>query len=269
MSLRTLLVHADTDEQLMNRVTLAAGLARAHDAKLIVAFPLQAPLDVTFYSEYVAVETIQALIGAEQQRAADVRAKVADRLAGEGISWQWRTCDGGAQNTLPRIGAVADVIVMGQGAVDTHASLVAAVALTAGRPVLCMPNGARFESCGKRILLAWNGSRESARAAHDVLPFLKGADQVVVFTAGRITGHDASVADIAAYFAAHGTRIEVRHAMLAEVDTGTGILQAAAESDADMIAMGAYGHSRLREWVFGGTTRTILTAMTIPVLLSH
>jgi nucleotide-binding universal stress UspA family protein len=267
MSLRTLLLHVDSDDRFEVRLALAIDIAHAHGTKLFCVFvPLSAPY---FYGEYIPVDLIQRHNDAERIRGEQLRASLADRLNREAIAWEWRELDSPLESALPAVGGIADLIIMGQDRFDVQSPTVAAVALSAGRPVLCVPHSGTFRTCGRRILLAWNGSRESARAAHDALPLLVRAERVYLFAADEKSPTGSSVVDAAAHLSAHGAPIEVLRTTLADVDIGTAILNAAADTSADLIVMGAYGHTRLREWAFGGATRTILESMTPPVLLSH
>jgi nucleotide-binding universal stress UspA family protein len=265
--MRTLLLHIDGDEGFESRLALATDVARAHGAKLFCVFvPLPAPY---FYGEYIPVDLIQRHNEAERARAEQLRAGLASRLSREGIVWEWRELNGPLEPALAAAGAIADLILMSQDRLDAESPAIAAVALSAGRPVLCVPHSGTFRTCGRRILVAWNGSRESARAAHDALPFLVRADRVVLFAAEEKSPAGSSVMDAAAHLSAHGATIEVTRTTLNDIDIGTAILNAASDTSADLIVMGAYGHTRLREWAFGGATRTILESMTAPVLLSH
>lgn len=267
MRFRTLLVHANADPRLQARLGLAVSVAREHGAKLMIVYPIQPLLTSMFYGEHVPMQAIEAQLEQERSNAAGIKDETAEYLSREGIAWEWRTQESAPEPVLAGSGAIADMIVMGQD--DRDSSLVATVALTAGRPVLGVPHTGKFATCGRRVLVAWNGSRESARATHDALPFLQKADNVVLFAADPEAGRGASVTDAAAHLAAHGAKVEVQRTALGDLDTGSAILNAAAETGADLIVMGAYGHTRLSEWVFGGATRSILQAMTVPVLLSH
>jgi nucleotide-binding universal stress UspA family protein len=269
MALRTLLVHGASDERMLARTMLAATLARAHDANLTIVFPLQGASATLMYAEHVPVTAIQRQLEAEREQASDIRAKVVERIAHEGLRMEWRSMEGRASSLLASAATVADVVVMSQDAADADPPLVATVALAAGRPVLCVPHSGSFLDCGRRILVAWNGSRESARAAHDALPFLQRAEAVRLFSAASPAEGGASLEDAAAHLASHGAKVELRRAVLDGMDPGIAILNAAVDWGADLIVMGAYGHSRLREWVFGGATRTILQSMTVPTLLSY
>lgn len=154
----------------------------------------------------------------------------------------------------------------------TPSDLPEAVALTTGRPVLVLPFiGAKPP--GKVVLLCWNASREAARAAADALPFLKAAQKVIVLVVNPTTsaeGHGAEPgADVAAWLARHGVQITVQRDVAPDADVGGVILSRAADQGADLIVMGIYGHSRMREMVLGGASRTLLASMTVPVFMSH
>jgi len=147
------------------------------------------------------------------------------------------------------------------------------VMLSVGRPVLVGPYVGEFKALAEHVLLCWNAAREAARALTDALPLLQRAKKVTILSANpeqTPSGHgEAPGSDIALYLARHGVRAEASRAVSKEVDIGSLILSRAFDVGADMIVMGAYGHSRVREIVLGGATRTVLASMTVPVLMSH
>jgi nucleotide-binding universal stress UspA family protein len=154
----------------------------------------------------------------------------------------------------------------------TPSDLPETVALAIGRPVLVVPHiGAKPP--GKVVLLCWNASREAARAAADSLPFLKAAEKVIILAVDPATssaGHGAEPgADVAAWLSRHGVKVTVQRDVAADSDVGGVILSRAADHDADLIVMGIYGHSRMREMVLGGVSRTLLRSMTVPVVMAH
>jgi nucleotide-binding universal stress UspA family protein len=171
----------------------------------------------------------------------------------------------------------ADLLVVGQSTPDndvpTPADLPESVALATGRPVLVVPHIGAEKPPGKKVLLCWNASRESARAASDALPFLKAAEEVFVLVVDPKTstnGHGAEPgADVATWLARHGVKVTVQRDSAMDSDVGNVILSRAADLDVDLIVMGVYGHSRMRELVMGGASRTLLATMTVPVLMSH
>jgi nucleotide-binding universal stress UspA family protein len=147
------------------------------------------------------------------------------------------------------------------------------IVLAAGRPVLFVPYAGRFPDAGRRVLVAWDGGREAARAVSDALPFLARAEtvEVSVFDPERSprTHGEQPGADIALFLSRHGVKVTVHRQSGAGYDVGAQILSRAADAAADLIVMGGYGHARVRELVLGGVTRTILESMTVPVLMSH
>jgi nucleotide-binding universal stress UspA family protein len=175
-------------------------------------------------------------------------------------------------------GRYADLIVIGQlDAYDSQAGLLRArpeeVTMLAGRPTLVVPFTGHFEPIGTGVVIGWDASREAARAVGDAMPLLGRAEKVTVLTIdaeespfghGEIPG-----ADIALYLARHGVKAEVEHTVSAGIGIGNTLLSRAADYQANLLVMGAYGHSRMRELLLGGATRTVLTSMTLPVLMSH
>ena len=146
------------------------------------------------------------------------------------------------------------------------------LAIECGRPVLIVPSSGRFESVGRNIAVAWNASREAARAAFDALPLLRAADLVnilVVGEAGSKAGTTNGGTELAAALARHGVKVTLREQVRDHQGVGEALLDAASSSGADLLVMGGYGHSRFRELIFGGATRYVLHNLTMPVLLSH
>ena len=143
--------------------------------------------------------------------------------------------------------------------------------LTAARPVLILPNAGDFPTIGKRIIVAWNGSQEAIRAISNATPFLRSADKVYVMVVNSetITKEIIQSENMVRYLERLGIQAEVKDLHGIEIDVGNALLSSASDLSADLIVMGCYGHSRLREWVLGGATRTILESMTVPILMSH
>jgi nucleotide-binding universal stress UspA family protein len=151
--------------------------------------------------------------------------------------------------------------------------LVADVALSCGRPTIVSPYVGKATALGERVLVAWDGSREAARAVNDALPILERASSVTVLSVNPPqTGDDTrrlAGADIALHLARHGVKAEAARRVVTEISVGDTLLNEIADKGIDLLVMGAYGHSRLRELVLGGATRQILGSMTVPVLISH
>ncbi|HKU99546.1 MAG TPA: universal stress protein [Vineibacter sp.] len=272
MTLRTLLVHADIDDRFPHRLSLAVVIARAHKARVRVLYPLKAPVSIGLYSEPMgapALELVQQEIDAERARGEALRNAIEQKMGAEHPNWDWRSANGLAGEVIAAAGATADLIVMGQERDAATAAPVGQVVLSSGRPVLCVPHTGTFNDCGRRVLVAWRGTRESARALHDALPVLERADRVILFVATDSDGDNMGADDAMQNLADHGIKAELRQTTLGDLDAGAAILNAVSDSSADLLVMGAYGHSRVREFVFGGATRTVLRSMTVPTLISH
>jgi nucleotide-binding universal stress UspA family protein len=139
-----------------------------------------------------------------------------------------------------------------------------------GRPVLVVPYVHKGPARLDRGLVCWDGSRNAARAAGDAMPFLQRAKSVdVVIVGDQIKSREIAGADIAQHLARHGVKVEVKELVAPDMDAANVILSHAADTSADFLVMGGYGHSRLREFIFGGVTRSVLATMTIPTLMSH
>ena len=172
-------------------------------------------------------------------------------------------------------GRAADLIIAGQTDPDWDLSPLMdfpeRLALESGRPVLVVPYIGRYPEIGRNVVIAWKATREAARAAFDALPILAQAEKVQVLEV-RERRDGASLAPdptIAASLARHGIKATVRTSIAADMSVGDEILSRLADADADLLVMGAYGHSRMREFVFGGATRHIARHMTVPTLFSH
>ena len=276
MSYKTILVHIDPGKRCAARIEAAIGLAMQYDAHLVALYAL-APFAIP---GYLMVQVGAEIIEAQQKSAAAEMARLeADftrQTSAAGLkNVEWRAAVDDPAGAMMLHGRYADLIVLGQSDaednLDIAADFPARVMLAAGRPVLILPRVGSFTTIGKRILVAWNASREATRAVTDAIPLLKLADKVNVMAIDPDHGQHGNVpgADIGLYLARHGVRVEVTMDPGTEIDVGNELLSRAADLSADLIVMGGYGHSRLKEWVLGGATRTILESMTTPVLMSH
>jgi nucleotide-binding universal stress UspA family protein len=140
-----------------------------------------------------------------------------------------------------------------------------------GRPVIVVPYIQRGGLKLDRVLICWDGSRPAARAIADAMPFLvrAAAIDVVIVASGREKSDEIPGVDMGEHLARHALKVEVKRIVSTDMDVPNTILSYAADSGADLIVMGGFGHSRLREFVLGGATRGILASMTVPALMSH
>jgi nucleotide-binding universal stress UspA family protein len=182
---------------------------------------------------------------------------------------EWHESLTGGFEALVHHAKHADLVVAGQPDPDgdgVPAAFSEQLVMSVGRPVLYVPRAGHFEHCGSRVLVSWNGSREAARAVEDAVPFLQRSVTTDVVTFGDDAAADSGMA---AYLARHDASVSVSAERTNGTEVGSAILARAADHAADLVVMGAYSHSRLRELVLGGATRALFKSMTVPTLMSH
>lgn len=272
-------------------IVVNIALARAHDPAAAYAISVAQTLEahvtgVVFVYDPVISPSIMDGVSAdwiEAQRAESqaMAQSAIDRFehaaALAGLSFRHRVIEatlGGATDLFGRIGRRFDLTVVGQKEPD-HLSpadmFVEAALFESGRPLIVVPYIQKAGLSLDRVLVCWDGSRTAARAMGDALPFLhraKAVDVVIVAT-GRAKSDEIPGADIAHHLARHNINVEVKRIVAEDVDVPNTVLSYAADVSAELIVMGGYGHSRLREFVLGGATRGILNSMTVPILMSH
>lgn len=285
MAYQTLFVHVDNTLRTAERVRLAARLAQRAGAHLIGGAPTgvsrflyhsmppeQDDPTLALHLDFLREQARGALsLFSAQCKDSGVsafEARIIDDEAGAGISLHARA---------------ADLLVIGQvdpEAKATAAEIPAYVITHSGRPVLLVPHAGQFTGTGRRILVCWDGGREAARALQLALPLLQDAEQVSIavfeVASAAHTVADALAADPRPWLARHGVKAELsvhavdhKRRLNRRHEVGERLLALAEASSADLLVMGAYGHSRFRETILGGVTKTVLEAMTIPVLMAH
>jgi len=259
----------------------------AGDFAISVADTFQAHvLGVAFAYEPIIPGTVMGGIPPEfieaQRAESDKRARAATSRFEQaakraGISFESlviSTSISGAADKLGRMGRRFDLVVVGQPEREKSVpeEVVDEGALfDSGRPVIFVPfiqtGGLKLD----RVMVCWDGSRAATRAIADALPFLRKAKQVeiVMVANGRSKSDEIPGSDLGQHLARHGLKVEVKRITSPDIDVASTILSYAADSSADMIVMGGYGHSRLREFILGGVTRGLLESMTVPALMSH
>ncbi|MGH6900708.1 MAG: universal stress protein [Geminicoccaceae bacterium] len=279
MALKNLLVHVDDNKACAARVRAAIDLAIAHEAHLAGVYVISDPSPATFVGGYLPPETLDMLQRQLRERADAALARFTEVAKRNQISFETRT-DGVLSTAMAEALATharyADVVILGQAdPADAEAprSLPEEVTLASGRPSLVIPYIGPAATLGQRVTVAWDASREAARVVNDALPLLERAQAVGVVTVNPSEtpfGHgEQPGADIALHLARHGIKVDVQRIESRDVDVANIILSHIADQSSDLLVMGAYGHSRLRELVLGGVTRTILRDMTVPVLMAH
>jgi nucleotide-binding universal stress UspA family protein len=273
MSYKTILVHLDDHPRRAERLHLAFDLAGLFEAHLVALFALDAARIPSYALAEAGpvVREIEARRRGEAASAAEAEFRRAEG-AGAGKA-EWRVSAQDAFAAVRLSARYADLVVLGQPEPEQIAARAFAeeVLLSAGRPVLFVPYTGRFRDIGKRVLVAWNASREAARAVSDALPILAQAQsvEVVAFDPDGADHGEVAGADIALFLARHGVKAVAARQSAPDIDVGSQILSRVADSNADLLVMGGYGHSRLRELALGGATRTVLDSMTLPVLMAH
>ncbi len=274
MAFKTVVVHVDADANRDERLRLAAELARAHDGHLIGLHPAEPPYLPPSLGELAGpleADMVDVQRDAARRLAADLHTAFEQRFQAGELSVEWRAEEGDPAAVLAKHGRYADLLVVAQGeegAIFPDASLVERVILDGGCAVLVVPRVGQFVAIPKTIVVAWNDSRESSRAVRSALPLLVVADKVVLLQVDPPDGADTQVMDKATQLSRHGVRADAHHTVSAGVPIGEVILSSVADLGADCLVMGAYGHTRLREWVLGGATRSVLESMTVPTLLT-
>ncbi len=275
---KNLLAYFALREHVDRLLNVAAPLARRFDARvdgLHVVPPIQIYADAGLSVSSAIYKTQEELFDTE---AKAIETAFANRCKSEGIDHSWRRLTVGSGPAMQKAIAaarLADLVLTAQHDPDNRAAAYFPedLVLGSGRPVILVPGAGTFGDIGSRVLIAWNGSREAARALFDALVLLKPDAALDILTTkdgshGELATITAPEA-LAQALARHGFKAAITHSHDGDLPIGEEILSRAADLSADLIIMGGYGHTRLRETVFGGATRTILRHMTVPVLMAH
>jgi nucleotide-binding universal stress UspA family protein len=278
MAIKDILVHVDSTKQSDLRLKIGVELAQRNEAHLTGLHakpypyipPISPDMGAVYYGELI--DDQQKFID-QCAEAAKKKFDAAVRLAG--ISQEWREVTGDPSDVVHRQARYSDIVIVGQHNEDADrqaADLPDGVLLTTGRPTIIVPNNPNVKTFGRNIMVAWDDGIQATRAIHDALPLLQAAENVTVMAVNpKDTGDhgDAPCADICHHLARHGVKASAYPVTTDEFTTEHMILKRAFEHGSDLLVMGAYGHSRTREFVFGGVTAHVLENMELPVLMSH
>ncbi len=235
---------------------------------------------------YVAAEVpITADIADVQRRhyseeAEQIQAAFEKAFSGAGISSEWRVVDATGSTVPETIMAharCADLTIASQDqGLEEYGSrhkVAEEIMFAGGRPVLFIPTAGSYTGIGDHVTVAWDGSREAARACFDALPFLKKAKEVRLLSVNpdetAMSGANLPGSEMATALSRHDVRCEASHTQTDDISVGDEILSRVSDQGSDLLVLGGFGHSRVRELVFGGVTRQILAQMTVPVLMAH
>jgi nucleotide-binding universal stress UspA family protein len=286
MSVRSILCHLDASPKSAARLRHAREVARVRGASVTALYAVTPTLLALPLAGYeglgTALPLFESLDREQLERAREVFERES-RIDGPPLAW----ADAGHSAPYVALQAAAlchDLLLLGQDdASDTArgmvpADLVPSAVIHGGRPALVLPHtGGPFAVMPQRVLLAWKPTREAARAASAALPWLAEASQIDLVCAPGGHGDSGSAAfpgapEVERWLRTHGVAAPLRHHRLgdeAERSAGERLLSLAADVSAELLVMGCFGHSRAREWVLGGASRTVLRSMTLPVLMAH
>ena len=277
MTWSSLIVYVDDEADNIQRIEQAAALAKAHGAHLIgvSACAPETPVADAYGAGILLGEVLieqheraeKALKGAE-----DRFREIATRA---GVSCEWRADVGDPTSLLIKHARAADVLIVGRDAANAsgwRAPHPADLAMRAGRSVMILPPNPARSVVGSPVLLAWTDSRESRLAAVAAIPMLREAESVRVLELCNPEDMDGArlrTADVVAWLTRHGVKAEAEARAHDDRSSGRRLLDCAAEMKAGAIVSGAWGHARMRQWIFGGVTQTLITESPVALLLAH
>jgi nucleotide-binding universal stress UspA family protein len=278
MVYKTILVHCTDRQRLPRLLDPAVRLSAAFGAHLI-GVSVSPPIIAIPAGMPGAPDTIVIDERAKAYRAENpaMQAVFQQAAAAQNITAEWREEDAGS-GTVTRIvtrhACCADLVIASQAASDSNVASLDVpdrLAMESGRPVLIIPDGGSFQPIVDRVVVAWTARREATRAMFDALPLLKRADKVTVLEVDPEPVQEAMEYRTAACatLARHGVVCEAETAVSSDRNAGDALLAYCERTKANLLVMGCYGHSRMREFVLGGTSRRLLAGMTLPVLMSH
>lgn len=283
MSVKSILLNLNDLDNIGPMLETGCALAARHEAHLIGLYVIPSIVVYPgYYGSGLALGMAEIISTAHDKfkgEAGKVREKFEHALKLNGLQGEWRELNSltpDIAETVIEQSRAVDLVVIAQvlqnrncGVEDEFAEKVV---IDCGRPVLVVPHGKTFTRIGQSVMIGWNRSQESTRASHDALALL-GAGSVVNLVwinpqkqesvAGDVPG-----AELAEAFAHHGVNVTVESMVTSDMDVGEALLVWARDHEADLLVMGAYGHSRMRQMVFGGATRYVLNHMSLPVLMS-
>ncbi len=288
MTIKTILVPLDGSDSSRTALQTGIAMARDCDAHLNVVHVRANPKDaVPLLGEGMSGAVIEDIIAAAEKEAVERARRARDIFdevcAAENVTWvdgppalsgptaTWIEETGREDEVVALRGRLADMIVISrptsESAVSATMTLNAALVET-GRGVLVVPpSGA--SNFGKRVAISWNGSAESARAVAASMALIEGAEKVLILSINGDDGSSNVAAQLSDYLAWHGVNAEIETAPVSDSQVGETVLKKSGEWNADLLIMGAYTHSRLRQLIFGGVTRHVLAEATLPVVMVH
>jgi nucleotide-binding universal stress UspA family protein len=294
MAVKDILVCIDPTDAGLTRLRLAATLAREHGAHLSAAY-IQSRHDEALTRDAVGLTTTTPGSGAPERTlvwgmpfsdegeaahspivAEMLETRFRDILREHPVTADWHQLAAGDSAELIGMLRTIDLAIVGQvspGYAVPSGFRPGDLVMATGRPLLVVPYAGSYETTGRRVLIAWDGTREAARAVHDAIPLITQAELAVVMTvrSDNASGdHDTrGIERVVRNLERHGIRARAEEAAQSDIPVADVLLSRASDIDADLIVAGAYHHSQLREALLGGVSRELLDHMTTPVLMSH
>ena len=278
MTFKTILLVTGT-EPADNDLKLAAGLCEEVGAHLsVLVLAMAAPPPVGAYGAVVSDSWLEERQADEErlnQRVEAVKGFVAGRALSADVTGQYVEMAAGASAVAERA-RYADLTLAGPDLLATgtlREKAIDGALFSSGKPLLLVPADSKATLKPKRIMVAWDARTEAARAVHEARELLAAADDVHVTLVDPIADayHQGAEpgADAAAYLARHGAKVTVDCLPASGRSVAEVLRRHAIDTSAEMIVMGGYGHSRMREWIFGGVTKSILSDPPLPVLMAR
>lgn len=270
-TIQSILLHLDSSERCEERMRIAHRIAQDFSARVsavysVVPSVLRHPMGLDGPAGVLGLEEYDAQCRRDAaQRFRAIGASV-DRMRWEGVPED-------AIGEFERRAFYADLVVLGQRtgdvalAAQTPADFVPRLVVHSGRPCLVVPRAGSFEVVGRRVVIAWKQTREAAQAVTAALPWLRTAQAVHAVGYGEDAAE--TLLRLQAYLQGHQVSLKIHPDPGRDVDVGEDLLSRTADLGGDLLVMGCYGHSRAREWVLGGVSRSVLRGMTVPVLMAH
>jgi nucleotide-binding universal stress UspA family protein len=296
MALKDILVGVDPSTAGEGRLKLALNLVRAHRAHITACYvmreehgapsPILPGLPVNLGPGVLVAPEAGPTLGdtvptpispasREAERAEQVEELFRTELRAHGLGGEWHLLSPGETALFIDLAKGFDLTILGQLSPEIRSTGFRPdqIVIATGRPVLMVPYAGTFDTVGKRVLVAWDGTREAARAANDALPLLENAEAVtVVFVGARETAlaeQRPSIERMVHHLQRHGIPARTEETLQGDLRISDVLLSRAADLAVDLLVAGAYHHSQLREALVGGVSRELLDHMTVPVLMSH
>ncbi len=277
--IRDIVLQCDASESCDARLDTAFGFAEKCGAHLQAVFVMPNPVIPSYaegYSEVIPYNPKDQIERVARQ-AKEAEEMFREKSVNHKVKTEWRIVEDGDYDTILDLARYADIVLIPQLCArfgnNDKIFIIDRLLIHSGRPLIIIPDLNKRFPMDKNIMIAWDESHEAARAVHDALPILKNAKKIRAISISEkaddedrflITGHD-----LQEHLTHHSIKIGSAFLKRGNAQVGEKLLDAAMEFNADLIIMGAYGHSRLREIILGGATDYILRKATIPVLVSH